>query len=122
MSALDDIIKERISKKEKLLAQNINPYPELVEKIDDLDNILNNFEEGKNIKVAGRVMSIRVHGSLVFFHIKNDNNKIQILLKKDKLNDLFDLFLNTIDIGDFVYVIGSCFLTKTSEKTIEADN
>jgi len=121
MSALDDIIKERITKKEKLISQNINPYPELVEKIDDMDNILNNFEENQNVKVAGRVMSIRAHGALIFFHIKNDNAKIQILLKKDKLNDQFDLFLDTIDIGDFVYVFGNCFLTKTSEKTIEAD-
>ncbi len=121
MSALDDIIKERITKKETLISQNINPYPELVEKIDDMDSVLNNFEENQNVKVAGRVMSIRAHGALIFFHIKNDNAKIQILLKKDKLNDRFDLFLNTIDIGDFVYVFGNCFLTKTNEKTIEAD-
>ena len=121
MSALDDIIKERITKKETLISQNINPYPELVEKIDDMDSVLNNFEENQNVKVAGRVMSIRAHGALIFFHIKNDNAKIQILLKKDKLNDQFDLFLDTIDIGDFVYVFGNCFLTKTNEKTIEAD-
>lgn len=122
MSALDDIINERIAKKEKLLSQQINAYPEVIDKIDDIDALINNFEEGKNSKVAGRVMSIRAHGALVFFHLKNDNSKIQVLLKKDKLNEQFDLFLDTIDIGDFVYVEGNCFLTKTSEKTIEADN
>jgi len=121
MSALDDIIQERIAKKEKLLESNINVYPELMDKINDMEELLNSFKEGGNVKIAGRVMSIRAHGALVFFHVKNDNTKIQVLLKKDKLNDSFDLFVNTIDIGDFVYVGGSCFLTKTGEKTVEAD-
>jgi lysyl-tRNA synthetase, class II len=66
-------------------------------------------------------MSIRAHGALIFFHIKNDNVKMQVLLKKETLNDQFDLFLETIDIGDFVYVSGTCFVTKTNEKTIEAN-
>jgi lysyl-tRNA synthetase class 2 len=122
MSALDDIINERIAKKEKLLSQQINAYPEVIDKIDDIEDLIHNFEEGKNAKVAGRVMSIRAHGALIFFHLKNDNSKIQVLLKKDKLNDQFDLFLDNIDIGDFVYIEGNCFLTKTNEKTIEADN
>ncbi|MDD3156209.1 MAG: OB-fold nucleic acid binding domain-containing protein [Candidatus Pacebacteria bacterium] len=121
MSGLDDIIQERISKKEKLMNNNINPYPELVDKIDDLENVLDKFEEGENVKIAGRIMSIRGHGALIFFHVKNDNFKIQVLLKKDKLEDKFDLFKETIDIGDFVYIQGNCFLTKTNEKTIEAD-
>jgi lysyl-tRNA synthetase, class II len=121
MSALDDIMQERIAKKEKLIAENINPYPELMDKINDLDDLINNFNEGNKVKVAGRVMSVRAHGALVFFHIKNDNSKVQVLLKKDKLNDQFDLFKETIDIGDFIYIQGDCFLTKTNEKTIEAD-
>ncbi|MFA5229999.1 MAG: OB-fold nucleic acid binding domain-containing protein [Candidatus Paceibacterota bacterium] len=119
---MDDIINERIAKKEKLLSQQINAYPEVIDKIDDIEDLIHNFEEGKNAKVAGRVMSIRAHGALIFFHLKNDNSKIQVLLKKDKLNDQFDLFLDNIDIGDFVYIEGNCFLTKTNEKTIEADN
>ncbi len=122
MSALDDIIKERIAKKEKLIATNINAYPETVEVIDDLNMVINDFKDDQLVKVAGRVMSIRAHGALIFFHIKNDNQRIQVLLKKDKLNDQFDLFNDTIDIGDFVWVTGNCFLTKTNEKTIEADN
>jgi lysyl-tRNA synthetase class 2 len=121
MSSLDAIMNERIAKKEKLISMNINPYPVTVDKLDDMEMVLNNFEENKVVSIAGRVMSIRAHGALVFFHIKNDNSKIQVLLKQDKLNDMFDLFLETIDIGDFVYVTGSCFVTKTNEKTIEAN-
>jgi lysyl-tRNA synthetase class 2 len=121
MSSLDAIMNERIAKKEKLISKGINPYPATVDKLDDMELVLNNFEENKVVSVAGRVMSIRAHGALIFFHIKNDNTKIQVLLKKDKLNDQFDLFLDTIDIGDFVYASGSCFITKTNEKTIEAN-
>jgi len=121
MSSLDAIMDERIAKKEKLISMNINPYPATVGELDSVEEVLNNFEENKVVSVAGRVMSIRAHGALIFFHIKNDNSKIQVLLKKDKLNDRFDLFLDCIDVGDFVYVTGSCFVTKTNEKTIEAN-
>ena len=121
MSSLDAIMNERIAKKEKLISKNINPYPATVDKLDSMEEVLNNFEENKVISIAGRVMSIRAHGALIFFHIKNDNSKMQVLLKKDKLNDQFDLFLETIDIGDFIYVTGTGFITKTNEKTIEAD-
>jgi len=121
MSSLDAIMSERIAKKEKLISMNINPYPAAIDKLDDLEMVLNNFEENKIVSVAGRIMSMRAHGALIFFHIKNDNTKIQVLLKKDKLNDQFDLFLETIDIGDFVYVKGSLFVTKTNEKTIDAN-
>jgi lysyl-tRNA synthetase class 2 len=94
MSSLDAIMNERIAKKEKLISMNINPYPATVDKLDDMEMVLNNFEENKVVSIAGRVMSIRAHGALVFFHIKNDNSKIQVLLKQDKLNDMFDLFLD----------------------------
>lgn len=122
MSSLDAIMNERIAKKEKLISMNINPYPATVGEVSEVESVLNNFEENKVVSIAGRVMSIRAHGALIFFHLKNDNSKIQVLLKKDKLNDQFDLFLDNIDIGDFVYIEGNCFLTKTNEKTIEADS
>ncbi len=122
MSSLEAIRDERIAKKEKLISMTINPYPATLEKLDDMEVVLNNFEENKVVSIAGRVMSIRAHGALIFFHIKNGNDRIQVLLKKDKLNDQFDLFVDTIDIGDFIWITGNCFLTKTKEKTIEADN
>lgn len=125
MSALDDIIQERIAKKEKLIAKNINPYPEKVERNISIAEALEGFEvlieDQKEIGVVGRVMSIREHGALIFLHLKENNSKIQVLIKKDTISEeAFNLFKEVVDIGDFVFVTGKVFATKTNEKTIEA--
>ncbi len=125
MSALDDIIKERLGKKEKLIAKNINPYPEKIDRNVSVEEVLEGFDilqaDEKEIGVVGRVMSIREHGALIFFHLKENNDKIQVLIKKDLVSEeSFELFRETIDMGDFVFVVGKVFTTKTNEKTIEA--
>ncbi len=125
MSALDDIIQERIAKKEKLIAKNINPYPEKVERSVSIAETLEGFDilqaDEKKIGVVGRVMSIREHGALIFLHLKENNSKIQVLIKKDTVTEeVFELFKEVVDIGDFIFVAGKVFVTKTNEKTIEA--
>ncbi len=127
MSVLDDIVQERIAKKEKLISKNINPYPEKVERNMSLDEVLEGFDilmdEQKEVGVVGRVMSIREHGALIFLNLKENNTKMQVLIKKDTvLEDSFELFKEVVDMGDFIFVSGKVFVTKTNEKTIEASS
>ena len=55
---------------------------------------------------------------LVFFNINDGTESFQGLLKKDEMDEkVFDLFQDTIDIGDFVEIHGKLFITKRGEKT-----
>ena len=119
---LEDLRQTRVEKLNKLTNAGLEAYPEKSQK--DFSNIyaLENYENlaDKDIFLTGRIRSLRQMGALVFFHIEDETAKIQCLLKRDLLGDeLFDLFAQNIDIGDFVQVEGKLFKTKTEEKTVE---
>lgn len=138
MSSLEDIRNTRLSKLKKLTEKGFDPFP--VGSRQDYENaeVVKNFGKlsggkKKEISLVGRVMSLRPQGAIIFFHFSDGTEKFQALLKKapstfakQKLKgqgilsiDDFKLFEETVDIGDFVEVRGSLFLTKRKEKTIE---
>lgn len=73
----------------------------------------------QTIFLVGRVKSLRSMGKVAFAHIEDESAKIQIFLKKDEMNaERYALFLNTVEMGDFVQVEGKLFMTKQNEKTL----
>ena len=64
-------------------------------------------------------MAIRVHGGSLFLDLEDGTGKIQAFLKKDKLGENYNFFIENIDSGDFILFGGKLFLTKKGEKTIE---
>lgn len=77
-------------------------------------------EDGKKIKVAGRIMLMRVMGKLAFLQLKDFHGKIQLAFKADVLGDeKFAFFEKNLDLGDLVGVEGVLFTTNKGEKTIE---
>ena len=74
---LDKIRGERIEKLKILREKGIDPYPNTTDRDHSLKTILDDFEsfekEGKKLVVAGRIMSLREHGALVFFDIFGNN-------------------------------------------------
>lgn len=123
MASLDELRKERIKKLEILKNNGINPYPISVDREFTTSAISEDFtklsKRKKPLTVAGRVMSYRNQGKLVFMNIDDGTGSIQGMLKKDEVGeDIFKLFTTTVDIGDFVSLKGSLFTTKTKQKTI----
>lgn len=117
----------RLQKKQKVLdmiKEGKNPY--LVEKYD-LDHyttdITEHFEEmeGKEVSLAGRIMTKRSHGKITFLDLQDTYGVIQIFAKKDVLAEAYDIVKKDIDAGDFVGVKGEVFKTKTGETTIRAE-
>lgn len=124
---LEDLRQNRIEKLNNLAQAGLEVYPEKSRKDYSNEFVLKNFQKlsvrqpAEGIFLAGRVRSSRQMGALIFFHIEDESDKIQVLIKKDVIGDkLFDLFVNNIDIGDFIQVSGVLFETKTAEKTLEA--
>ena len=126
MAAKDEIRKIRIKKLRAIESAGFSVYPGTVKKTHSCKQALDDFSKlskaKKEIILAGRIMSLRRHGGLVFSHIKDESGSIQASFKKNKLglkNFLF--FLNNLDAGDFIEIKGVLFKTKKGEKTIEAE-
>ena len=97
----DDEIERRIQKIQKLKEIGINPYPYYYDQTHFSEEIKNNYttHEGEIVSIAGRVMSKRSFGSLVFVVIQDNEGKIQAVLTKDKLGKEFEI-VEFIDVGD----------------------
>ena len=122
--------KIRIEKLKTLRNYGINPYPsETFSQSTTIKDIKDNYDryEGKEVKLAGRLMSKRIMGSASFAEIKDFENKVQIYLQRDSLsadNDSFSyniFFKKLLDLGDFIGVEGYVFKTKAGEISIHVN-
>jgi len=125
--ALEDIRKVRLEKLEKIKARGIDPYPAESHKTHYINEAISDFEnlekDQTKITIAGRVMSLRGQGALIFSDIFDGTGKFQAFFKKDEMSeDVFDFWNEVIDIGDFVEVTGGVFTTKRGEKTLKVDS
>lgn len=129
MASIDEIRNIRIEKLKKLQDAGFNPYPTHTDRDFEIAEVVKDFaklskSKKKQYSLAGRIMSLRPQGGLAFFHFSDGTGKIQGLLKKGEgvSDEDFDLFINTIDIGDFVEVKGTLFETNRKEKTVQIHN
>jgi lysyl-tRNA synthetase class 2 len=74
--------------------------------------------EKREVRVAGRIVSIRLMGKAGFAHLQGNGKRIQIYVKKDVVGEQgFQLF-HLLDLGDFIGARGHLFRTKTNELSI----
>ncbi|OYD17548.1 lysine--tRNA ligase [candidate division WOR-3 bacterium JGI_Cruoil_03_44_89] len=109
--------KIRIAKLLSIIEKGINPYPKRFDRTHTVGEIKRSFCDGKDVRVAGRLVALRKHGKSTFGNILDDGEKIQIYLKKDMLGEKYSL-LEFLDIGDFLGIRGNTFTTHTGEPTI----
>lgn len=131
MALLDEIREARLQKLAALKAKGINPYPSTSHITHSIKEVLDSFtlleQEKTKLTLGGRIMSLRVQGGLIFFDIVDGSGethaKIQCLLKSDESQvGAFDLFNETVDIGDFVEATGDLFVTKRGQQTLKVDS
>ena len=126
MASLEELRAARLAKLKILQERNINPFSAESFYTHTIKEAVDNFDafsaENKIITLAGRVLSFRGQGALIFVNFFDGTETFQALLKKDDLTDQFTLFNDTVDIGDFIELTGSLFLTKTQQKTIQVSN
>jgi lysyl-tRNA synthetase class 2 len=74
-----------------------------------------------NVRVAGRIMAIRLMGKAGFAHLQQDGKKLQIYVKKDAVGDkAFELY-KLLDLGDHIGVSGYLFRTRTGELSVHVE-
>jgi lysyl-tRNA synthetase class 2 len=123
MPNIDTLIKERKEKREKIESFGMNPYPVSSLRTHRIITVKKSFSSiDEDVWVAGRIMAIREHGGVVFFDIFDGSDEIQVVMKEDDLDDpdQYDLFVDAVDVGDFVEVHGELTTTNTGEDSIYA--
>ena len=110
---------------QKLRALGIEPYPAAAYEINsNAADIKSAFEEGKKVKIAGRIMSRRIMGKASFVEIQDVTGRIQVYFNRDEIctgedKTLYnDVFKKLLDIGDFIGVEGDLFTTQVGEKSV----
>ncbi len=127
MSSIDEIRNTRIQKLKLLRKAGVDPFPTRSARELSLATARETFPElaksGTPRWLAGRAMSIRGQGKIIFITLSDGTDRFQALLKEDTLGEKkFNLFSSAIDIGDFVEVQGTFFETDRGEKTILASD
>lgn len=124
MASADEIRGVRIQKIEALKKAGKEAYPAVAyctHTIGELVQESENIESsGTEVGIAGRVLSLRPQGALIFGTLTDGTGKFQFLLKKSEPTPeaAYTLFEATVDIGDFIEVFGTVFTTKRGEKTV----
>ncbi|MDD3647956.1 MAG: lysine--tRNA ligase, partial [Candidatus Dojkabacteria bacterium] len=129
-STLAKIREQRLSKAAKLREMGIDPYPARSEKSNVNAELVKDFKkfEGKEVTIAGRIMSWREHGALRFANVQDMSGLIQVIIRKDNIEE-FDREaqrlgwkeLELLDIGDFIQAKGKLIKSKTDEISVDTE-
>ena len=125
MEELSEQEKVRREKLQAIRDLGIDPYPAALFPVDnDSQSIKDNFEEGKKVIIAGRLMSRRIQGKASFAELQDSNGRIQLYFNRDEICEGEDkilyneLYKRLLDIGDIIGLEGTLFTTQVGEKTI----
>ena len=117
---------QRRESTEKLREMGINPFPADLYPVNHLSTeIKENFEEGKQVIIAGRLMRKKVQGKASFGEIQDSTGRIQVYFNRDIIcpNEdktwYNDVFKKLLDLGDFIGVEGELFKTQVGEMSVK---
>ena len=125
--ALNEVIKNRVVKACDLLDAGVPLFPNDFRKEHSIGWVLENFGdlEGERldaqedvVAIAGRIVSLRSFGKVLFFHIQDQSGSIQCYATREDLPENVYVMVRKLDVGDIVGVSGHLFRTKTGELTI----
>ncbi|MBL4939928.1 MAG: lysine--tRNA ligase, partial [Lutibacter sp.] len=125
LSSLELIRRESL---QKLRDLGINPYPaEEFKTTAKIKDIISNFDDfnGKEVVLAGRMMSRRIMGKASFAELKDASGRMQIYINRDEISSEDDptmyntVFKKLLDMGDIIGVRGDVFKTKVGEVSVK---
>ncbi|WP_297868093.1 lysine--tRNA ligase [uncultured Flavobacterium sp.] len=123
---------QEIIRRDKLNALRelgINPYPADLFPVNHTSKqVKENFEEGKKVILAGRLMSVRDQGKASFAELQDSDGRIQLYFNRDMLcqgedKTLYNqVFKKLTDLGDFIGIEGELFMTKVGAMCVRVDH
>ncbi|WP_339663039.1 lysine--tRNA ligase [Croceibacter atlanticus] len=126
LSEQEIVRREKLSQLREL---GINPYPaDLYPVKQTTADIKNNFEDGKKVVIAGRLLQKNIQGKASFGQLQDSAGRIQIYFNRDEICEGEDktlyntVFKKLLDLGDFIGIEGELFTTQVGEKTVMVKN
>jgi lysyl-tRNA synthetase, class II len=126
--SIQDLSEQEIQRREtlnKLRELGIDPYPAALYPVDALAHDLKEkVEEGKEVVIAGRLMSVRIMGKASFAEIQDSSGRIQVYFNRDEIcpgedKTLYnEVFKKLLDLGDFIGIKGRVFVTQVGETSV----
>ena len=112
----------------KLRAHGIDPYPAALYPVTDkAKQIKDDFEEDKEVVIAGRLMRRKIQGKASFGDLQDDTGRVQVYFNRDEIcpdedKTLYnEVFKKLLDLGDFIGIKGKLFRTQVGEITVKVE-
>lgn len=123
MASLEELRTERLKKLEALELLGIDAYPSASSRTHELHDVLDTFTllESKQttLIVNGRVMSSRGQGAISFIDLYDGSARVQIVIKlPESSEEVMNFYRQFVDVGDFIEVTGTVFITKSGQQSI----
>jgi lysyl-tRNA synthetase class 2 len=120
MEAENELIAQRREKLAALRAKGVDPFGHSFETSGSVAEIRQKFKEGETFRAAGRITAHRDMGKSHFVDLRDASGRIQVYFHEKEIGaEAMEIF-KLLDLGDFIGVVGACFLTKTGEPTLKA--
>lgn len=85
---------------------------------EDLRDVRENFEEGRTVRVAGRLLMIRRMGKMNFCTMNDGTGRFQLIFKRDELSETMFKGFKLLNLGDIIGAEGVLFTTQKGEKSV----
>ena len=130
MATLKDYRDERLRKLEEIKALGVNPYPSDASRTHSTAEVHKNFTslEDQEVRVVGRIVSIRKFGKLAFIVIRDASGQaLQLFIRKGDTDGEADRSrgemvmpdeIALLDTGDFIEARGGVMKTQTGEVSV----
>lgn len=119
---LEDLIKERLKKKENLEKAGVDCYPAKVKRDHKIEEVLKRFSFlslfKKKVAIVGRILALRGQGGIIFIDLYDGSGSMQAVVSKKNFAN-FALYKENLDLGDFISVHGTVFKTKAGQKSLK---
>ena len=115
----NSLIAQRREKLEALQARGANPFGRAFETSGTIAEVREKFADGATLRAAGRITAHRDMGKSHFVDLRDSTGRMQVYIHAKEVGaEVIELF-KLVDLGDFIGVEGTCFLTKTGEPTLK---
>jgi lysyl-tRNA synthetase class 2 len=129
LSLEDDLYEQRIHRIAEIEALGFEPYGHRFDFTHTIPEILAEYgdktpeqlEPRVNVRIAGRIMTVRRMGKAGFAHLLQSGAQLQIYVRKDAVSEKEFALYQLLDLGDFLGVEGYLFRTKTNELSIHVE-
>ena len=129
MSLEQELIRQRSQRIREIEALGFRAYGQRFDFSHTIPQILSEYGEKPaeqleprvNVKISGRILTIRRMGKAAFAHLVQNGEKLQIYVKKDAVPEQDYQLWQLVDLGDIVGAEGYLFRTKTGELSIHVE-